>query len=174
MTNFKSKITLFSLVLILISSCAINRPPKWYINPPEKDQFLFGTGTSQRNDMDLAKADADAIARDEIARQIELDIKNMIERSKMAVGREVNVDVVKDVSSQIAHQTVSGIKIVNREFKQKGKTFTFYSLAKVSLEDVKHGILEGFNDAEVRRQLDIDEKLQDQLDKEVENLDNNR
>ena len=113
--------SVMSGILLLVIGCAggimhtKKSLPDWYLNTPDEETALYGIGESEGQDLGLTRQAAEAGARDEIARQVEIKISNMITSSMQAVGNEVVADVVRTASSQVASLTASHIKILERE-----------------------------------------------------------
>ena len=116
--------------------------PDWYLNTPEDETAIYGIGEANGQDLGLTRQDAEAGARDEIVRQIEVKISNMIKRSKQAVSGKVDASVIRTASNQVANQTVSQISIIEREVITSKKGYIVYALAKMSIETVKDATLE--------------------------------
>lgn len=144
--------------------------PDWYLNTPEDETAIYGIGEANGQDLGLTRQDAEAGARDEVVRQIEVKISNMIKRSKLAVGSEVEASVIRTASNQVASKTVSQISIIEREVITSKKGYIVYALAKMSVETLKEQALKNLKNQEMVRQLDIDANLQKALDAEVEKL----
>lgn len=173
--NLKSIVSLLLIILTVGCGSALLHTakdmPDWYLNTPDDETALYGVGESNGSDLGLTRQDAEAAARDEIARQLEIKISNMILRSKQAVGGDIDANVVKSASKQITNLSASHIKIVDKKVVQKGNKYVVYALAKMPIESVKEQTRKTLEQQEIRRQLDIDKTLQDQLNTEIENMD---
>src|SRR3990172_1979317 len=62
------------------TEAVIESAPKWFINPPQEDDFIFGAGTATSRDMQLAKDKAAETARFEVAKAIETQYEAISKR----------------------------------------------------------------------------------------------
>jgi len=172
----KTKCLVGLVITLMFIGCASNvmhtkkSLPDWYLNTPEDATAIYGIGEANGEDLGLTRQDAEAGARDEIVRQIEVKISNMIKRSKLAVGGKVDANVIRTASNQVASQTVSQISIIEREVITSKKGYIVYALAKMSVKTLKDAALKNLKSQEMVRQLDIDATLQETLDAEVVKL----
>ncbi len=172
--------TMMIVILAIVMGCASGLMhtkkslPDWYLNTPDEETALYGIGESEGQDIGLTRLAAEAGARDEIARQIEIKISNMITSSMQAVGNEVVADVVRTASSQVASLTASHIKILEREVITSKGGYIVYALATMPVESLKEQAQRTHEQKEMQRQLSIDEQLQRVLEEEVANLNGRR
>ena len=178
MLYLRNTITLSFLILILGCAGGIMHTkkslPDWYLNTPDEEATLFGIGESEGQDLGLTRQAAEAGARDEIARQVEIKISNMITSSVQAVGDEVVADVVRTASNQVASLSASHIKILEREVITSKGGYIVYALASMPVESLKVQAQKALEQEEMQRQLSIDAELQKMLDEEVAKLDGRR
>ena len=79
--------TVMIVILAIVMGCAsvLMHTKKsllnWYLSTPVEETALYGIGESEGEDLGLTRQAAEAGARDEIARQIEVKISNMITSS---------------------------------------------------------------------------------------------
>ena len=172
--------SVMSGILLLVIGCAggimhtKKSLPDWYLNTPDEETALYGIGESEGQDLGLTRQAAEAGARDEIARQVEIKISNMITSSMQAVGNEVVADVVRTASSQVASLTASHIKILEREVIISKGGYIVYALAKMPVESLKIQAQQALEQEEMQRQLNIDAEMQKMLAAEVAKLDGRR
>ncbi len=171
-----TRTTVIIAVMAMVMGCASGimhtkkSLPDWYLNTPDEETALYGIGESEGQDLGLTRQAAEAGARDEIARQIEIKISNMITSSMQAVGNEVVADVVRTASNQVASLTVSHIKILEREVITSKRGYIVYALATMPVESLKEQAQKTLEQEEMQRQLSIDAELQRLLETEVAKL----
>ena len=173
------KIALLTVFVMLLVGCAgvkhnTKDLPDWYLNTPEEETALYGIGESNGDDLGLTRQDAQAAARDEIAQQMEIKISNIIIRSKQAIDGNIDVNVVRNTSKQIANQSANNIKIVKKEVITKGNRYVVYALAKMPIESLKEQTRRTIAEKNVQRQLDINTELQNILNDEINKMDGTR
>ncbi|NPA87475.1 MAG: hypothetical protein GXO01_02095 [Epsilonproteobacteria bacterium] len=126
-------------------SCEIEgkQAPAWVCNGAANlKDGVYGVGSAPKSPLGFSfqREEAMAIARDEIARKINLKVKNMIKRYYSSTGVQDNQTaerVVTSVSKQLTKQTLKGSKIVDTWYSPKG---TMFVLMKMSNEDVKRSV----------------------------------
>jgi len=134
-------------VLIFMFSCATTPPPKesdvpkWYLNPPSAEDAIYGVGSAQMATLDNSRTFALQRARDDVARQLEITIKNRLinyYQEGGEVGDTQALQFSENVSKQIVNTTMKGVKTKEVEI---GKDGTVYALVEYStahlIEDVK-------------------------------------
>jgi len=144
--------------------------PDWYLNTPDEEAALYGIGEFEGEDLGLTRQGADAAARDEVARQMEIKINNMITTSKQMAGGKIDASVVRSASNQIVSLSASHIKIIEREVVTSRKVYIVYALAKMPIESLRDQAKRTLEQEEIRRQLDVDAELQQILSSQVDNL----
>lgn len=129
--NMRSKIyqslVMVVAVVALISGCASTGPkdsmsekyPDWVLNPSmEGGLSAVGSAKMSKAGMSFTRTEAIADARDGLARQMSVKVKNMIKRFTEAtgVGDDETVDRVStQVSKQLSSQTLAGSKAIKME-----------------------------------------------------------
>ena len=53
---------------------AISKVPDWYLNPPNDPNFIYGTGTNDSRDLQMARNAAEHAARVQITRNTEAKV----------------------------------------------------------------------------------------------------
>ena len=165
--------TVFMLIVLFAGCATLTQPsiPKWFSNTPEEAEYFYGVGESKGDDLSLTKLDAEAEARDDIARQVQIKIENIITRSKQMVGGNTQANVVSTASKQIVNLTLSQITITEREIITQGNKYIVYALAKMPVNPLKDEVKKAIEQEEIKKQLNIDANLQNQLYYEIERLD---
>ena len=111
--------------------------PDWFLNPPKAEDAIYGVGSAKKASQSLAKSAADARAREEIARAIEVKVQTMFKNFQQESGIGENaqaLEFVQNVSKQIANATLTGTQIEKRYAAKDG---TIYTLMSYSMSEVK-------------------------------------
>lgn len=172
--------TVMIVILAIATSCTSGlvhtkkNLPDWYLSTPEEETTLYGVGEFEGEDLGLTRQAAEASARDEIARQMDIKINNMITISKQLVGGKTNASAVRSATNQVVSLSASQIKIVEREVITSKKGYIVYALAKMPVESLKEQARRTLEQEEIQRQLDIDTELQQVLEAQVEKLNGRR
>ena len=175
-----TRTTVIITVMAMVMGCAgglfhsKKSLPEWYLSTPEEETALYGIGEFEGDDLGLTRQAAEASARDEIARQMDIKINNMITISKQLVGGKTDASAVRSATNQVVSQSASQIKIVEREVITSKKGYIVYALAKMPVESLKEQARRTLEQEEIQRQLDIDTELQQVLDAQVEKLNGRR
>jgi len=106
--------------LILLGGCAkqpesrntLNNLPQWYQEPTVLGDKYAASGSAKPNnagDIELQRIEASAVARAELARQMELRVKDIYKRAsqELGIGKEQKIDhAVQYATKQIADVTL--------------------------------------------------------------------
>jgi len=153
----KLKIALSILsALLLISGCSSKKPeptfkcqidgtqaPEWVCNgAANMKDGIYAVGSAPKSPLGFSfqREEAMAVARDEIARRLNLKVKNMLKRYYSSTGEANNQTaerVVTSVSKQLTKQTLTGSKIVKTWISPKG---TMFVLAGMTNDDIKNSL----------------------------------
>ena len=174
MRYFKSTMILVLTLLAVSCSSGLTHKtkslPDWYLNTPDEEAALYGIGEFEGEDLGLTRQGAEAAARDEVARQMEIKINNMITTSKQMAGGKIDAAVVRSASNQIVSLSASQIKIIEREVITSRKGYIVYALAKMPIESLRDQAERTLEQEEIQRQLDVDADLQQILSSQVDKL----
>jgi len=183
MIKIKS-ISIILMISILVFGCTGSKVihkqsdiPKWYLNPPEEVEYLYGIGEADGPDLGMTRVSAEAAARDDVVRQVAIKVNNMIKLSKQQVGQGVDADVInmqQSASSQIASQMLHECKIIERKIESSGETYKAFALVKMSLASLRVEAMKTLKKKDLQRQLEIGAELQEVLGKEIDKLDGSR
>lgn len=113
-------LTVLMASLILLGGCAkqpesrnaLNNLPQWYQEPTVLGDKYAASGSAKPNkvqDIELQRIEASAVARAELARQMELRVKDMYKRAsqELGTGEEQTIDhAVQYATKQIADVTL--------------------------------------------------------------------
>jgi ribosomal protein S20 len=156
----------------LVSKCNIEGgAPEWVCSGGANyKDGIYAVGSAQKSPLGISfqRAEATAQARDEIAREIGVKIKNMIKNYYSSTGAGDNQTaerVVTNVSKQLTKQLLEGSKIVKTWISPKG---TMYVLVKLDKNKVKNIIKTTFKNDEALWQEFKAKKAQEELDRAIE------
>jgi competence protein ComGC len=172
-------LTLLIPLALLLLDCGgkpkadIKDIPDWYLNPPKAKDKIYGTGDGAKHTMALAKETADSRARDDIARQIAVQVSTMLEgfMQESGLGEDAEaLEFVENVSKHVTDVELIGCKISKRVVKEERELYHVYSLAECELENLVQETLE-----EARRQKSLYNEAKakigfEELEKEIQKL----
>jgi hypothetical protein len=112
--------------------------PMW-ICIPEVEGGVAAVGSAEKSGAGLSfqRQEAIANARDELARQLSLKVKNMFKNftQTTGVGDAQTVDkVASNVSKQVASQTLNGSKVINMYQANDGRLFVMVAIKADSVK----------------------------------------
>lgn len=150
--------------------------PMWVLMP-EVEGGLAAAGSAKMGAAgpSFAKTEATANARDELARQLNVKVKNMVTNftQTTGVGDAQTVDkVVKNVSKQVAQVDLSGSKVSKVWLSKTNTMWVLVVLDPNGLEALKTSMQEAVktsykNDQALYQQF-LNKKGQEELDSEIE------
>lgn len=148
--HFNKKIMVITVMMVIVSlfigACGGGRPG-WYLNPPDDDDRIYGTGASERTQSQtLGKGTADANARTDLANTIQVSVQSMVRTFLQQSGTMDNARTLQFsevVSKNVVNVTLVGVRIVERDERDG----VFYSLAEVSMDTMKNALLSAVTDA---------------------------
>jgi len=176
--------------VLLFSGCAMNNQPAptnnenqcvidntnapyWVCNP-EVEGAIAAVGSAPYTPLGMSfqRTEAAAAARDALARQISVKVKNMFKQyqSTTGVGDDMTVEkVAQNVSKQVASVTLQNSKIM-KVWSSKDKTlYVLVAVPKDTLvKKVKSAIKTTFKNDKALWQEFKSKKAQEELDREVE------
>jgi len=189
----KVTITVFSVAAatMLMTGCAQNEAqvaqapaqvknkfsnaPKWVLNP-QVEGGIAAVGISQASPagMQFQRTEAMANGRDELVRQLELKVNNMVKNFTQVtgVGSAATVDKVSSsVSKQVASQTLAGSKQKDMWIADDGELYILMvmdpnAVAKATQEAAKTSFK---NDQALWQQFQS-KKAQDELASEIDKM----
>ena len=155
----KKLITLLVLPALLVVGCESNTQPApeekprdipdWAGGVDAEDAY-YGMGMSKMSTNQNSIENAQAMARDEIARQVEVKVSNMLKRFSQESGRQV-LGFYENVSKQVADEALRGSKLAPRGsmlYKDDPRYFakdgTVWALMVYSLSNVSQNTLNAF------------------------------
>jgi hypothetical protein len=136
---------------------------------------LFGVGSSQKNPLGIAfqRTEAAAAARDALARQIKIKVKNMFKQFQATTGIGDNQTAEKatqNVSKQIAQATLSDSKIVRTWISPKETLYVLVGMPdpKAIANQVKQAVKTTFKNDQALWQEFKAKKADEELDAAIE------
>lgn len=130
------KVTLLVvLVVVAVVGCAsrgvdTSQIPDFYLNPPVAEDAIYGVGDAKMSTLSMSRTMAFSRARDDVARQVEVAVKNAITDYAQEAGEGENTQAVQfaeTVSRQIVDVTLRGVKQVQTSVARDG---TVYALVE--------------------------------------------
>lgn len=180
----KKSLLLISMVVILLASCNNNETkqeitpiknaeyknlPEWVLQPSySKGISAVGQAKIGEAGLSFAKTEALADARNELARQIQLEIDNMFTSYLSTTGVSSSQTVEKvatDVSKQVASVSLKGSKQLNIWISEKNEV---YILVGVDNSFLNEQIKTTLNNQEALYQEFKSKNAQEELSKEID------
>jgi len=112
--------------------------PDFVLNPPNNEDVIYGIGSAQLSNSQLAMRTAEARARRSLAQTLRVSVQGMlIDYTESAgVGDDLtNTQFVQDVGRQLTDANLIGSKVVKR---QQTKDKTWWVLMALSAKDAKN------------------------------------
>lgn len=142
----------------------------------EGGQAAVGSAAIGKAGVGFARTEAQAQARDELARQMQIKVKNLVEQFTQQIGMadSQTVDkVVADVSKQVANQTLSGSRVKDTWISPSDTLYTLMIIDnEVIKTTTKNAVATSFkNDEAAWQKFQAEEgfeRLQEEIEKEFE------
>ena len=145
------------VVCLLIHGCGSGPNPKpetngpcqqeygqWWWTYPTAEDALYGVGIANKQSIQLARQSAAGRARDEIARQVEVKVSNVLKdfMSESGIGEGAEaLEFTENVSKQVANVTMTGaIPVCYHKIGNDTYCLVEYNIAQVravALEEAK-------------------------------------
>ena len=148
--------------------------PSWVLNPQVEGSKIAAVGSARigKAGLQFARTEALANARDELARMIEVRVKNMVKNFMQVtgIGDAETVDRVSvQVSKQVAYQTISGSKQVALWRSPCNELFVLVGVDPDMVKDfIKTQVETSLKKEQALWQLYQAKKAFRELDKEIE------
>jgi len=148
--------------------------PAWVLNPEAGGSKVASVGSARlgKAGLQFARTEALSNARDELARMIEIRVKNMVKNFMQVtgVGDAETVDRVSvQVSKQVAYQTIRGSKQVALWRSPCNELFVLVSVDPKMVKDfIKAQVETSLRNEQALWQLYQAKKAYQELDKEIE------
>lgn len=143
--NRAPKTVLLATAVLLIVSCAtgpgVNKReiPSFYLNPPTSKDYIYGVGEAHLSTLSLSRTTALSRARDDVARQVQVAVRNAITDYAQQAGEGDNqqtIQFVETVSRQIVNVTLSGVRTEKIEPASDGTVYALVSYPVANLQEV--------------------------------------
>ncbi len=148
--------------------------PSWVLNPEVKGSKVAAVGSARigKAGLQFARTEALANARDELARMIEIRVKNMVKNFMQVtgVGDAETVDRVSvQVSKQVAYQTIRGSKQVALWKSPCDELFVLVGVDPDMVKDfIKTQLETSLKNEQALWQLYQAKKAYEELDREID------
>jgi ribosomal protein S20 len=161
-----------------VQQCTIEgaKAPSWVCDGGAMmEGGLFGVGSSEKNPLGISfqRTEAAAAARDALARQLKIKVKNMFKQFQASTGigdAQTADKATQNVSKQVAEATLSGSKIMKTWVSPKGTLFVLVGMPdpKAVAEQVKNIAKTSFKNDKALWQEFKAKKADQELDAAVE------
>ncbi len=110
--------------------------PQFFLLPPVAEDAFYGVGSAKMSSIDMSKTMSISRARDDIARQVNLQVKNAITDYAQEAGANSSqtIKFVETVSRQIAEAKLQGAKPKEMYVSKDG---TIYALVEYQISNFK-------------------------------------
>jgi len=145
----RTAIVFFTLILVIgcggtkhagitpeATKAVIEDAPKWFLDPPQDDEYISGVGTATSRDMQLAKDKATESARFDVAKAIETKYEAISKRFQEEVGTSVDaqyLDQFTQATKATVSQVLTGVKVDKVSLGEESGVFRAYALVKLPL-----------------------------------------
>ena len=117
--------------------------PQFFLMPPTAEDAFYGVGVAKMSSLDMSRTMSISRARDDIARQVSLQVKNAITDYAQEAGADSAqaLKFVETVSRQIAEAKLQGAKPKEMYAAKDG---TIYALVEYRMSNFKEDAAETF------------------------------
>ena len=117
--------------------------PQFFLMPPTAEDAFYGVGVAKMSSLDMSRTMSISRARDDIARQVSLQVKNAITDYAQEAGADSGqaLKFVETVSRQIAEAKLQGAKPKEMYAAKDG---TIYALVEYRMSNFKEDAAETF------------------------------
>jgi len=152
---------------------ALSGAPKWVLNPKIEGGFAaVGSAKIGKAGIGFARTEATGNGRDELARNMQVTVKNMLKQftESTGIGDGESVDkVTSNVSKQLAKQTLTGSSVSDMWISPDGTLWVLVTVdPKVGKEVLKNSVNTSYRNDEALYQKVIAKKAQQELDEAIE------
>ena len=174
----------------LMTGCANNQPkpnieacqmdgataPSWVCDGgATMEGGLFAVGSSERSPLGISfqRTEATAAARDALARQIKVKVKNMFKQFQATTGigdAQTAEKATQNVSKQVAEATLSGSKVMKTWISPKGTMYVLVGMPdpKAVQQEVKKAVKTSLHNDQALWQKFLAQKADKELDAAVD------
>ena len=127
MKVLKIAVLLFVVVGLFLSCATSGRInladiPDFYLDPPTAEDAIYGVGDAKMSSLSMSRTMALSRARDDVARQVEVLVKNAITDYAQEAGEKNNkqtITFIETVSRQLVEVTLNGCKDKRGKSRQR-------------------------------------------------------
>ena len=151
-----------------------NYAPSW-VRKPNIQGYITGLGVASPNrgdDIALQRSEAMAIARDDIARQVETKVGGLFDRFAESTGIKDKESYVRDRKSKIrtvTKQKLRGVRTKDSWMSQSGKLYMLMTLETKEVMNMLKQTTSNLKDEDIKFQRFLSEQNLRELEKELEN-----
>ena len=137
----KITLLLISAISFLIFACASSMPG-WASKTPSKEGYMYAVGSGLEDDMQQAILEAQAIARSNLAQNLEVEVTGMVGRVNESIkNRSVQANFKTGID--IAYATdLSDTKVAKQEVGKEKGLFRAYVLLEYDLGAAEQRLLD--------------------------------
>ncbi len=158
------------LVACQTAPVKVSEIPDWPLNPPVAEDAIYGVGIARMSTLSTSRTIALSRARDDVARQVEVGVKNAITDYAQEAGvdgQEQIIKFIETISRQIANVTLRGGRTEKTAVSKDG---TFYALVSYPFEVLRDNAFTEFERSESADWAEFKaEKALEKLNYELEN-----
>ena len=88
--------------------------PDWFLDPPQKSDYLFATASMTSKDMQLSIQKAKTVAQADLAQQLETRMGNLTRQFREEVGEGEDSDLMQEFTTAtkaVTDQTLNGVRL---------------------------------------------------------------
>lgn len=114
-----------------LTDVSTGKIPEWFQTPPNGSNYFFAVNTQTSVDMQTAFNKAKHSARQDIATQVEIQIKGLEKKFTEEIGNGENGEILQQFSSaskQVVSMVLSECKVVKQKVVENGNMFRSYIL----------------------------------------------
>lgn len=156
------------------STISKSNAPEWFLNPPKAADKLYGIGSAQKQNIQLAKEISETRAKKEIAQALSQKVQNLMKdfMSESGIGETAEAtEFTQSITKTITDINLEGCTIEKREIIEG----TVWTLAIWPINDASRSFLKDKISAELKRREALYNELQakkgfEDLDKELAKL----
>ncbi len=144
MKKFVSILALLFVVLQIIGCGGKSMGPKWFLNTPDDENYIYASATDSSSNMQYAIDKATALARDQVANVAGTKVMSMFKRFREETGEAETPEftsMTTNVSKQIVSEVITGAKVEKKEVVQKGNVFHAYVLMKMPIGEANKALM---------------------------------
>jgi len=144
MRRFICAFALLFVIILLIGCGGKATGPKWFLNPPDDEDYIYASAMDTSSNMQYALDKASALARDQIANTTGTKVMSMFKRFREETGEAETPEfttMTTNVSKQIVSEVITGAKVEKREVAQKGNVYQAYVLMKMPIGEANKALM---------------------------------